>query len=86
MTASTCRFCKKLIDQGVKYGPRHYAHFECYLDAGKRLDDLTKFQISQFPFRVIKDRGLLVHAELLVSSTSSVQRRFRKVVEALIEA
>jgi hypothetical protein len=58
MTTSTCRFCKELVDRGVKYSTRHYAHYDCYLDAGKSLSDLTQWQVSQFPFRLIMDRGL----------------------------
>lgn len=57
---STCRFCDNWQDQGmVKYGTRHYAHFKCYLDAGKLVDDLSAWQLSQFPYRLLKERGLL---------------------------
>ena len=61
----TCRFCKswKDEDQMVKYGVRHYAHFACYLDAGKLLEDLHDWQILQFPRRVLKDRGLMPVAD-----------------------
>jgi len=57
-----CRFCKKLSFDGdgmVKYGTRHYAHFECYLAAGKPLSALRDWQVIQFPHRLLKDRGLL---------------------------
>ena len=38
---NTCRFCKSMMsDDLVKYGTRHYAHYKCYLDAGKKLEDL----------------------------------------------
>ncbi len=57
----TCRFCKswKNEDQMVKYGVRHYAHFDCYLDAGKKLDDLHDWQVITFPHKLIRDRGLM---------------------------
>jgi hypothetical protein len=63
---NTCRFCKSHMttrDKLVKYGTRHYAHFACYLDAGKSLSDLRDWQIMQFPFRLIVDRGLREIAE-----------------------
>lgn len=64
----TCRFCQSLKneDQMVKYGVRHYAHFECYLDAGKKLDALHAWQIYQFPHRLLKARGLVPHVEALL--------------------
>jgi hypothetical protein len=43
----------------VKYSVRHYAHFECYLEAGKSLRELRDWQVIQFPHRLLKDRGLL---------------------------
>ena len=66
---NTCRFCKGIqwYYQGVKYGPRHYAHFACYLDAGKSLSDLHKHQIEGFPFRLIKERGLMDEVERLTA-------------------
>jgi hypothetical protein len=61
----TCRFCKSHhdIDHMIKYGVRHYAHFDCYLDAGKPLQDLHDWQIIAFPARLIKDRGLMAIAQ-----------------------
>ena len=59
---STCRFCGGWQDDKVKYAVRHYAHFDCYLDAGKKLEDLHAWQIREFPYRVLKDRGLLDRA------------------------
>jgi hypothetical protein len=53
--------------EGVKYGVRHYAHFGCYLDAGKPLSDLHKWQIEGFPFRVILERGLMDEVERLTA-------------------
>jgi hypothetical protein len=48
----------------VKYGTRHYAHFRCYLDAGKTLDDLAAWKVGLFPFFLLKDRGLLDHPKV----------------------
>lgn len=56
---STCRFCNNTNQSLVKYGVRHYAHFKCYLDAGKKLEDLHDWQVREFPYRLLKDRGLL---------------------------
>lgn len=67
---NTCRFCGKsefgkygCSDKLVKYGTRHYAHHACYLDAGKTLEELPGWMVGNFPFRVLKDRGLLDKAE-----------------------
>jgi hypothetical protein len=61
----TCRFCKSWRDPDkmVKYGVRHYAHFACYLDAGKPIEELSDWQIVAFPARLLKERGLLSIAE-----------------------
>jgi hypothetical protein len=67
----TCRFCGQHDYRGtasmVKYGVRHYAHFACYLDAGKRLDDLHAWQVGTFPFGLLRDRGLLDEVEALMA-------------------
>lgn len=55
---SQCRFCSDRGQKLVKYGTRHYAHFKCYLDAGKSLEDLHAWQVGEFPFRLLKERGL----------------------------
>jgi hypothetical protein len=47
----------------VKYGTRHYAHFKCYLDAGKTLDSLPAWRVAEFPFFLLKERGLLEKAQ-----------------------
>ena len=64
---STCRFCDAYApsNQMVKYGVRHYAHFHCYLDAGKKLEDLRAWQVARFPWGVLQRRGLLGLAEKL---------------------
>jgi hypothetical protein len=66
---NTCRFCDDHMSQNlVKYGTRHYAHFECYLDAGKSLADLHKWQVELFPYFLLKERGLLAEAEAIIGS------------------
>jgi hypothetical protein len=57
----TCRFCKRYMgsDEGVKYGVRHWAHFKCYLDAGKDLFKLPRHQVGRFPYKLLKARGLI---------------------------
>jgi len=57
----TCRFCGECSDDRalVKYQVRHYAHHACYLAAGKLLTDLHPWQVELFPFRVLKEYGLL---------------------------
>ena len=69
-TISTCRFCGEFVrsSDSVKYGVRHYAHFHCYLDAGKQLDDLHAWQVGQFPWALLRERGLLGLAEKLTES------------------
>ena len=65
-----CRFCHQDAQhyEVVKYGRRHYAHFACYLDAGKQLSDLHKWQIEGFPFRVLQERGLMEEVERLTAT------------------
>lgn len=64
----TCRFCGGWKDQNmVQYGIRHHAHFHCYLDAGKNLDDLHAWQVGQFPYKLLKERGLLDHARQIAA-------------------
>ena len=61
----TCRFCDKIEfdeDLMVKYGVRHYAHHACYLDH-KPLHELHAWQVRKFPFKVLRERGLLAEAE-----------------------
>jgi len=80
---NTCRFCKKSsLDSGddmVKYGTRAYAHFKCYLDAGKTLDPLHAWQVGQFPYMLLKERGLLEHPK--VKEAEQVARDVRDVTD-----
>lgn len=68
MTWNTCRFCDKTAhhDRLIKYGTRHYAHPDCYLDAGKTLDALPIWQLRQFPYFLLKERELLETAQELL--------------------
>lgn len=69
---NTCRFCKSMMsDDLVKYGTRHYAHYKCYLDAGKKLEDLRPWQVRQFPYFLLKERGLLDAAEKFIASEAA---------------
>lgn len=70
---STCRFCGEFVHHTdeVKYQVRHYAHFSCYLDAGKLLADLHPWQVNLFQYRVLADRDLLEVATLLTKSENA---------------
>lgn len=54
-----CRFCNNWRDQGmVKYGPRHHAHFKCFLEHGKSLRDLPARKLSRFPYRLLREHNI----------------------------
>ena len=62
----TCRRCKQFEsrhDSMVHYSTRHYMHPACYLDAGKKLEDLRPWQVGRFPYFLLKERGLLEQAQ-----------------------
>lgn len=64
-----CRFCGEgTAGEMVKYGVRHYAHFACYLDAGRPLAALSPWQVGQFPWRVLRERGLSDEAERMLDA------------------
>lgn len=70
----TCRFCGKSehhYERVVKYGVRHYAHHNCYLAAGKPLSDLHRWQLEQFPYRVLQAHNMMGEAETLIASKPS---------------
>lgn len=85
---STCRFCGETADHGrmVQYGVRHYAHFNCYLDAGKSLDGLHDWQIRKFPFRLLKERGLKRRAKAtggpIRATDSEIKEELRNEIQA----
>lgn len=68
----TCRFCHEsgTEDGMTKYGTRHYAHFACYLDAGKPLSDLRPWRVRLFPWKVLKERNLLDEANRLTAEAA----------------
>ena len=63
-----CRICKvpARADTGVRYSIRHFAHFECFLNAEKSLSDLHAWQVGRFPYRLLRERGLLAEADRLM--------------------
>ena len=71
-TIQTCRFCKGYSHDGtnsmVKYGTRHYAHYHCFLEAGKKLYDLWAWQINLFPYRLLQKHGLEAEATALIAA------------------
>lgn len=77
---ATCRFCKAHSpdDKLVHYSTRHWAHWDCYFKAGKKITDLTDWQILQAPYRLLKEHGLVAEAE-------AAQAREREL-EAKMEA
>lgn len=67
LSFNTCRFCGDGDQAMVRYGIRHHAHFKCYLDAGKKLSDLHPWQVRQFPYKLLKERGLLDEAKTIIA-------------------
>lgn len=67
----TCRFCKEVAfglraETGfVKYAVRHQAHFACFLDrkGEEGFRALSGWQQRQFPYLLLKERGLLKIAQ-----------------------
>ncbi len=67
---ANCRLCHNyaLERDCVKYAHRHYAHFRCYLDAGKPISALSVYDLEHFPYRLLRDRGLLDEAERIIDA------------------
>lgn len=66
MSFATCRFCEKGefdADGMVKYAVRHYAHYRCFLEAGKPFSELYDWQKVEFPFRLLREFNLMAEAE-----------------------
>ena len=72
--SNQCRFCSDPNQRLVKYGVRHYAHFKCYLDAGKKLSDLHAWQVGEFPFRLLKEHGLEAEAFAVTAEQARSKR------------
>jgi hypothetical protein len=64
-----CRMCGGSDFGLLKYGRRHYAHHACYLNAGKKLADLPAWRVGEFPFRLLKERGLEEEALRLTAAS-----------------
>jgi hypothetical protein len=79
---SKCRFCDEYTGELVKYGIRHHAHYRCYLDAGKKIEDLHDWQIVNFPYKLLKDRGLNDIATEASERIDRQRKRFAESVEA----
>jgi hypothetical protein len=83
--ALNCRFCNNWRDQGmVKYGPRHYAHYRCYLEKGKSLADLHDWQIGEFPARILLEFNQ-VDRETMQFCDRMLQEKFERAQTALRE-
>lgn len=63
----TCRMCGESahVANMVKYGVRHYAHQECYLDR-RGLDGLHAWQVGHLSWKALEARGLMDQAERIV--------------------
>lgn len=74
----TCRFCKswKRENDMIKYGVRHYAHFECYVDAGKHLRKLHGWQVRQFPKPLLERFGLLDEAKAVIARDDATEATY----------
>ncbi len=74
---NTCRICHEVSfhpeNTMLRYGPRHWAHFACYLKAGKPLDSLSTFTLGRFPFRAVKTAGLESYFENRLGYTASAR-------------
>lgn len=68
MMMRICRFCSKYApdDELLKYSTRHYAHPECYLDAGKPLSALNIASLRRIPNELLQQRGLLADSRSLI--------------------
>lgn len=72
MTYNTCRFCSNHDQKFVQYGVRHYAHHRCYLEGGKKISDLHAWQVGEFPFRLLKEFGVLDEAEKILAAQKRI--------------
>lgn len=64
----TCRFCKACSSDLLKYSTRAYAHHACFLDAGHKLTELRPWQVAQFPWTVLNQRGLVEEAGRIINA------------------
>lgn len=78
-TIRTCRFCKLASFETpgrdlVRYGVRHHAHYECYLDAGKPLSGLHDWQVARLPWKLVLARGLQDEVMAAVARVARIQQ------------
>ena len=68
-----CQFCKQDLprDTELKYSTRHYAHHECYLDAGKDLSTLSLKELTMFPYWPLRKRNLIATVIDLIEAKSA---------------
>lgn len=75
MSCETCQFCEKFnghtgrnqprtelrYEGKIKYGIRHYAHFECFLEHKgiEGFKALNEFHQHQFPYKLLEIWGIL---------------------------
>lgn len=64
----TCRFCGQSahVARMVKYGVRHYAHQDCYLDR-HGLNGLHAWQVGHLSLKALEARGLMEQAARIVA-------------------
>lgn len=70
----TCRLCGESghIAKLVKYGVRHYAHQDCYLDRNG-LAGLRPWQVGHLSWKALEARGLMEQAAAIVKSAEATQ-------------
>ena len=77
-----CRFCNETAHETrlLQYGVRHYAHHHCFLDAGKKLADLHAWQVRGFPYKLLKDHGLLPEADTIVAKEAEREQAAARAI------
>ena len=70
-----CRICKEYKrpdERMLKYSIRHYAHYRCWLDkyGMNSFDNLSRWQLNQFPFFDVKARSLLPILENAIANAT----------------
>lgn len=70
-----CRFCGSLMDDGFRYGPAHYAHFDCFLESDRTLASLPPGKIEEIPWHLLLEHGRLAEAELILGKARGVTEK-----------
>lgn len=68
----TCRFCRELMSQGVKYGPTHFAHYSCFLKSGKPLSKISTRALRGIPAQLLLEHGRLEEAMLILGKEDRI--------------